>query len=159
VRSRRWPEHGGPEDLLAALQSEARRWARNGVAPYEFDRSSKTSAPRLSAARTNFVTLQPADPAGDELTSCIPYLIPDDSYAPRSEQGQTIFLDAHSEPRKGDYVAAMVKDSNSEEVKAVLGRLLYVSRDRIGISSARSTKLEVPRNEVTDLRRIAFCKM
>jgi hypothetical protein len=159
VRSRRWPEHGGSEDLLAQLQRETQSWVRNGRNPYQFDRKVETSAPRLSAARTNFVTLQPADPAGDELTSCIPYLIPDDSYAPRFEQGQTIFLDTRAEPRNGDYVAAVIKDSNSEDVKAVLGKLLYVSRDQIGISSPRSIRLEVPRRDVTDLRRIAFCKM
>lgn len=159
VRSRRWPEHGGPEDPLALLRSEAQHWVQRGRIPYQFDRSVEPSVPRLSAAKTNFVTLQPADPAGDELTSCIAYLIPDDSFAPRFEQGQTIFLDAHAEPRKGDYVAAVVKDSNSEDTKAVLGRLLYVSRDQIGIESSRSNRVEVSRREVTDLRRIAFCKM
>jgi hypothetical protein len=159
VRSRRRIESGGPEDLLAELQSRARRWVQNRGAPYQFDRTSETRAPRPTATKTNFVTLQPADIAGDELASCIPYLIPDDSYAPRFEQGQTIFLDARSEPRKGDYVAAVMKDSNSEDVKAVLGRLLYVSRDQIGISSPRSIRLEVPRRDVTHLRRIAFCKM
>jgi hypothetical protein len=159
VRSRRWPERGGPEDPLAELQSKARRWIQNGGIPYQFDRTSEALAPRPPATKTNFVTLQPADVAGDELASCIPYLIPDDSYAPRFEQGQTIFLDARSEPRKGDYVAAVMKDSNSDDVRAVLGRLLYVSRDQIGISSPRSIRLEVPRRDVTDLRRIAFCKI
>jgi hypothetical protein len=159
VRSR-LGESVAPRDLLAALNHEATRWVRDGSMPYRFDRRSDTTTPPcLAASKTSFVTLQPADPAGDELAACIPYLIPDDSYAPRFEQGQTIFLDARTEPRKGDYVAAVVKDSNSEEVKAVLGRLLYVSRDRIGISSARSIRLEVPRGDVTDLRRIAFCKL
>jgi hypothetical protein len=159
VRSRRWPEHGGSEDVLALLRSEAQRWVRPGRVPYQFDRAVETAVPRLSAAKTNFVTLQPADPAGDELNSCIAYLIPDDFFAPRFEQGQTIFLDANTEPRKGDYVAAVVKDSNSEDTKAVLGKLLYVSRDQIGIEYSRNNRVEVARREVTDLRRIAFCKM
>lgn len=149
-----------PRNLLDALQTEAERWPRpGGGLPYQFDRSSKESLPRLPASKTSFVTLQPADPSGEDLSSCDPYLIPDDSYAPRFEQGQTIFLDARAEPRKGDYVAAFFKDSNSEAVKAVLGRLLYVSRDQIGIESLKSSRMEVPRREVTDLRRIAFCKM
>ncbi|MET4091028.1 hypothetical protein [Bradyrhizobium sp. S3.5.5] len=147
-------------NLLDALQSEAERWPRTGGGiPYQFDRSSKASPPRLPASKTSFVTLQPAEPSDEDLSSCVPYLIPDDSYAPRFEQGQTIFLDAHSEPRKGDYVAAVFKDSNSEEMKAVLGRLLYVSRDKIGIESLKSSRTELPRHDVTDLRRIAFCKM
>jgi hypothetical protein len=148
-----------PADLLAALNSEAERWSRQGAIPYQFDRRLDASAPRLAPSKTNFVTLQPADPAGDDLSSFTPYLIPDDSYAPRFEQGQTIFLDVHSEPRKGDYVAAVIKDSNSEEMKAVLGRLLYVSRDQIGLESLKNIRTEVPRSDVTEFRRIAFCKM
>ena len=159
VRSLRWAEHDGSEDLLAQLKSEAQRWVRQGAIPYQFDRSADASAPRLAPSKMNFVILQPADPASDDLSTLVPYLIPDDSCAPRFEQGQTIFLDAHSEPRKGDYVAAVIKDSNSGEVKAVLGRLLYVSRDQIGIETLKKNRSEVPRCDVTEFRRIAFCKM
>ncbi|WP_029077484.1 S26 family signal peptidase [Bradyrhizobium sp. th.b2] len=148
-----------PRNLLDALQSEAERWPRRGTVPYQFDRNSEASPPRLATSKTRFVTLQPADPSGEDLTSCVPYLIPDDSYAPRFEQGQTIYLDAYSEPRKGDYVAVVIKDSNSWEVKAVLGRLLYVSRDQIGLESLKNTRTEVPRSDVSEFRRIGFCKM
>lgn len=148
-----------PPDLVAAVDRAATEWIRDGV-PYRLARRpAATEAPRLSASKTRFVTLQPADPADDELGAYTPYLIPDDSYAPRFEQGQTIFLDAGSEPRKGDFVAAVIKDSKSENLQAVLGKLLYVSRDQIGIDAARSNRVEVPRDRVTELRRIAFCKM
>ena len=155
--SGKWAEFGN--NILAALRREARQWVKDQGLAYQFDRMAELVAPRASASKTNFTKLQPADTAGDDLAFCIPYLIPDDSYAPRFEQGQTIFLDTRSEPRKGDYVAALLADSNSEDVKAVLGRLLYVSREQIGISSARSIRTEVAKKDVAELRRIAFCKM
>lgn len=158
VRSRRWEVHGSRE-LLVELKREASRWSRQGTIPYQFDRSPEAPSPRASASKKKFVTLQPAHPTSDDLSSYVAYLIPDDSGAPRFEQGQTIFLDVHSEPRNGDYVAALVRDQNSDDARAVLGRLLYVSRDQIGIEAPRSNRTEVLRRDVADLRRIAFCKM
>jgi len=149
-----------PESLLVALHHAAARWAVDGGKAYRFEQgSNETTVPAPSSSKTNFVTLQPADPAGVEIAACIPYLIPDNSYAPRFEQGQTIFIDPSSEPRKGDYVAATIRVSNADDVKAVLGKLLYVSRDQVGIEAARNTRVEVSKGDLTELRRITFCKM
>jgi hypothetical protein len=145
--------------ILAELQSAARRWVKGREPAYQFDRKTEPTAPRTSTSKANFITLQQAETTDNDLTSCTAYLIPDDSYAPRFEQGQTIFLASDSEPRKGDYVAALMKDSTSSDVRAVLGRLLYVSRDLIGISSARSIRMELPRSDIKNLWRIAYCKM
>jgi hypothetical protein len=152
-------ERGGLEDVIAELDASARRWVASGV-PYQFNRRSEAQPSRSSSPKGNFVTLQPAEASRDDLASCAPYLVPDDSYAPRFEQGQTIYLaDSTSEPRRGDYVAAILKDSDEAGVKAVLGKLLYVSRDQIGISSPRYIRNDIARQDVTALRRIAFCKI
>lgn len=149
---------GSRIDVLTELRAQARLWANEREPIYEFDRKAEPTIPRVSA-KTNVITLQPAGLTTDDLTKCESFLIPDDSYAPRFEQGQTIFLDVNCEPRKGDYVAAVLSDPNSEAIKAMLGKLIFVGRDTIGISSAKNIRAEIPLTEVASLRRITYCKM
>jgi hypothetical protein len=74
VRSRTGSAAEGSKDLMVELRSTARRWANEGGVPYQFDRMSHAPPPRATGARINFVMLQPADGADEELASYTPYV-------------------------------------------------------------------------------------
>jgi hypothetical protein len=159
VNASNFYDGGRPPNILGELEKEARRWNEGASIPYQFDRSFNAPLPRAGGTRINSVMLQPAEIARDELAFCTPYLIPDNSHAPRFEQGQTIYVDERSDPRKGDYVAVVLSDPQPDIAKAVLGKLLYVSRETVGILSARNARVELSRAEVGAVRRIAYCKL
>ncbi len=148
-----------PVPIFTELEAAARRWAQPGSVPYQFHRPWNAPRPRPIEDRIHSVLLQLAEPDLDELASCVPYLIPDNSNAPRFEQGQTIYVDQRSEPRRGEYVAIFLSSPQSGMTMAVLGKLLYAGRETVGVNSGRNGKTEIPRSEVSAVSRIAYCKL
>jgi hypothetical protein len=159
----RW---GGPKDsnggATAYLAECARLWAAEAGCPkaYEFERGSAEAPKQGPGAEQKPLILREADRRKEEFESCTPYVVPDDSLAPRFEQGQTIFLaDLRSEPRNGDYVAILFDRSSEAGVAAIIGRLLYQTRDVVGIRHPESGNKEILKSTINSVRRVAFCAL
>ncbi|WP_398467378.1 hypothetical protein [Tardiphaga sp.] len=143
---------------LAKFEATTIHWAPPGAAPYKLDRAFEVSSPRTSDTRLNWIVLPPATPDPDGLTQCTPYLILDNSNAPRFEKGQTIYIDEFSEPRRGDYVAIFQVSPRTDAKKALLGKLLYEGRDTVAVNSGRRGKNEIERGQISSMRRVVYCK-
>lgn len=151
-------------DIIRDLTKEAAVWVGHGT-PYQFYRSTAKRSPKALGESIQSVVLESLSDAGrfrshaDSIHHCEPFVVTTDRFAPRFEQGQTIFLEHHAqEPRKGDYVAVIKPTRDEKRPNAVLGRLIFITSESISVMGPRNTQLDIPLGRDTRIQRIAFCK-